>query len=139
MFLSDAKRFILNFLSITNLAPLQLYSSALLFSPKGSVIRNKFQEILPSWVSQLPIIERSWSPCLQTLEGHAGQVLLVAFSVDGCQLASGSGDKTIKIWDTTMGALQQTLEGHTDWVRSVAFSADGRQLASGSDDKTIKI
>ena len=63
---------------------------------------------------------------LQTLEGHLGAVRSVAFAPDGKQLASGSGDKTIKLWDVATGSLQRTLEGHSDSVWSVAFSPDGR-------------
>ncbi|PNH11155.1 Vegetative incompatibility protein HET-E-1 [Tetrabaena socialis] len=55
------------------------------------------------------------------------------------QLASGSNDKTLRLWDTATGQCRATLEGHTDWVNSVAFSPDGRQLASGSDDKTLRL
>jgi WD40 repeat protein len=63
----------------------------------------------------------------------------VAFSADGRLLASGSDDKTIKLWDPSTGALKHTLEGYSSLVWSVAFSADGRLLASGSFDKTIKL
>ncbi|KAL4750011.1 WD40-repeat-containing domain protein [Aspergillus terricola var. indicus] len=51
----------------------------------------------------------------QTLEGHSAGVWSVAFSPDGKQLASGSSDKTIKLWDPATGDLQQTLEGHSNW------------------------
>jgi WD40 repeat protein len=54
-------------------------------------------------------------------------------------LASGSDDKTIKIWDLKTNSLLNTLEGHTDSINSVCFSKDGNILASGSSDKTIKI
>ncbi|KAF6806138.1 hypothetical protein CPLU01_15929 [Colletotrichum plurivorum] len=80
-----------------------------------------------------------WSACQQTLEGHSNGVLSVAFSRDGRQLASGSYDNTVKLWDTATGQCQQTLEGHSNYVRSVAFSPDGRQLASGSHDNTVKL
>ena len=76
---------------------------------------------------------------VNTLKGHEGYVRSVVFSRDGKQLASGSYDKTIKIWDVTTGKVLNTLKGHEGLVNSVGFSPDGKQLASGSDDKTIKI
>jgi WD40 repeat protein len=74
-----------------------------------------------------------------TLKGHTDLVRSVAYSPDGMTLASGSQDKTIKLWDVKAGKQQATLKGHTDWVYSVAYSPDGKTLASGSWDKTIKL
>ena len=46
--------------------------------------------------------------------------------------ASGSKDKTVRLWDPNTGKRIKTLEGHPFWwAHSVAFSPDGRTLASG--------
>ena len=74
-----------------------------------------------------------------TLQGHKDFISRIAWSPDGQSLASGSFDRTLKLWDTDRGELRQTLEGHTLNIHSVAWSPNGRLLASGSWDKTIKL
>ena len=52
-------------------------------------------------------------------------------------MASGSRDKTIKIWDSR-GTCLKTLVGHDNWVRALAFHPGGKYLFSVSDDKTLR-
>ncbi|MBD2611882.1 MAG: trypsin-like peptidase domain-containing protein [Nostoc sp. ZfuVER08] len=102
------------------------------------------------------IISPSVKPAAQfslvkTLIGHSQKVIMnygisypegavnsVAISADGKTLASGSDDKTIKIWNIATGQVIRTLNGGSNWVTSVAFSPNGKTLVSVSRH-TIKI
>mmetsp|Transcript_25129 Transcript_25129/g.17797 ORF Transcript_25129/g.17797 Transcript_25129/m.17797 type:complete len:88 (-) Transcript_25129:351-614(-) len=54
-------------------------------------------------------------------------------------LASGSRDKTIKIWEAKSGRCVLTLLGHDNWVTDLVFHPSGRFLLSVSDDKSLRI
>ncbi|KAN0087272.1 WD40-repeat-containing domain protein [Elaphomyces granulatus] len=138
LILYDANRFLSSYSSIIEEAPLQVYCSAIVFSPRTSITRRLYSDHVPKWILQKPTIFEGWSPYLQTLY-HSSPVIAVAFSPDGRLLASGSRDNTIRLWDTVIGTERRTLEGHSSWVQAVAFSPDGRLLASGSRDTTIRL
>ncbi|KAL9636514.1 MAG: hypothetical protein Q9164_002777 [Protoblastenia rupestris] len=58
-------------------------------------------------------------------------------SSSGEFLATGSRDKSIKLWDSR-GTLIKTLIGHDNWIRGLLFHPGGKYLLSISDDKSIR-
>jgi WD40 repeat protein len=113
---------------------------ALLISLIGTQIygymRYKIFPTAPTFlISSLPS-----SPFLQqTLTTYSSNVMTVAISRDAKTLASGSNDKTIKLWNLDSGEEIRIFKGHTSGITQVNFSPDGRILASSSSDKTIKL
>ena len=120
----DAHRFALSYRWIVEQAPLQAYTSALVFAPTSSLVKKLFTAEEPDWVNTEPVVEAEWDACLQTLEGHSSLVGSVAFSPDSQRLVSGSYDDTIRVWETASGRCLQTLRGHNGSANSVAFSLD---------------
>lgn len=53
-------------------------------------------------------------------------------------LASGSMDKTVRIWDTILGQTLRILSSHTEAVSALRWGGTGL-IYSGSRDKTIKV
>lgn len=71
------------------------------------------------------------------LVGHQGGVLTVDISPNGQFLATGSNDKTVRIWHQD-GTLLKTLK-HQATVHRVAFSADSQKIVTGSLDGTVSL
>ncbi|HXI50293.1 MAG TPA: serine/threonine-protein kinase [Candidatus Saccharimonadales bacterium] len=82
-----------------------------------------------------------WNQCqgdqLAILNGHEAGVTCLAFSPDGRWLASGSEDRTVRIWDVAASALKRVWPPFAEPVRAVGFSPDGRQLWVGTADAVI--
>src|SRR5207253_1794586 len=57
-----------------------------------------------------------------TLRGHTLALASVAYSPNGKFIATGSYDRTAKVWDAATGRELVTLKGHAATVEAVAFS-----------------
>jgi serine/threonine protein kinase len=115
---------------------------ALAISPDGKILASGGAD------KTINLRDLASGQLLKTLTGHSEAVCSLAIGVpasfarvksEGSILASGSSDRTIKIWDLATGEVQQTLIGHEDAVNALVFSPSGQLLISGSTDVTIKI
>lgn len=91
-----------------------------------------------------PIYTAADWECRAVLTGHKGSVNAVAISSTNRWLASGGDDKTIRLWELTIGKPIATLTGHSHSVKSLAFftntaKADHDFLVSASQDKTLRL
>ncbi|KAI0544411.1 Pfs, NACHT and WD domain protein [Xylaria curta] len=138
-FLDDALRFMLTNTHMIRTAPLQIYSSALIFAPAESIIRLTYHNNTSRYVSFLPQTEPCWSACLHTIEGHQKPIRCVVFSPDGTLIASVSSNGIIQLCSTSTGSCRQVTQQSDPESRSVAFSPDGTRLISVSYDCVMQL
>jgi len=69
---------------------------------------------------------------------HSNEIMSVAYSPDGDQIASASWDWTVRLWDSASGELQATLP-HSFYVNLVTYSPQGRHIAVAVLDGTVQI
>lgn len=96
----------------------------------------------PSNITAAPVTTPIGEPESQpskVLKGHNSYVECVAVTEDGQLAVSGSGDRTVRVWEVKTGRCLATLKRHTQTVLGVAVTTDGRQAVSGSYDKTVRV
>jgi WD40 repeat protein len=70
---------------------------------------------------------------------HTSWINGLTFTPEGNQLASCSGDFTIRLWDFDVVLQSRDFEGHDGPVWTASFSSDATKIVSASADKTAKI
>jgi WD40 repeat protein len=77
----------------------------------------------------------------QTLQGHKGEVLCMAISSNGQQIATGGEDQKIRIWDADSGSLvgDPLNLPNSSSVTSVSFSLDDLLMVIGSSDGVVQV
>jgi RHS repeat-associated protein len=102
---------------------------------------NRYPRIVASMIA-ISVALAGWTQGVPPIHwmagGHQGAVNAAAVSPRGDFVATGSVDRTVKVWSVATRSLLRTLTGHTDSVNAVAFSGDGRILVSGSSDGTVR-
>lgn len=109
------------------------------FSPDGATIVSGAEVVF--FAPELMMWRVADGKILHKLKGSetASTVTGVAFPANGMMLASGSEDKSVRLWRVANAEPVHTLKGHRGGVTGVVFSPDGTMLASSSSDKTVRL
>ena len=122
-------------------------------SPAAKSTPHLYISALSTWYQQSPVwthwkLQFAFIPSISlrcaitvpllTMNTH-GPINCIALSKDGSLIVSGSGDRSVQVWDAKTGEQLRELQGHTRCVHSVAFSPDGNQIVSGSWDQSVRV
>ena len=135
--LEDARRFVLFNQNGIEQSPLQIYCSSLVFTPKLSLVRKRFEHLLPAWISILPEVPDRWSSILQTIEYAGDRIETLSFSQDANWLASISTKGHVKVYDLSSGRQTFAHIFSRDHGRDIALSPSGMFLAVSSDSAFV--
>jgi pleiotropic regulator 1 len=98
--------------------------------PPGSVVALELARDRPKW-------HAPWKMS-RVIMGHAGWVRSVAVEPGNQWFATGSADRTVKVWDLASGKLKLTLTGHISTVRGIAISDRHPYMFTVGEDKMVK-
>ncbi|THZ98194.1 hypothetical protein D6C82_05944 [Aureobasidium pullulans] len=138
LFCWDARKFMISNGSVIARNPLQIYCSALIFSPKNSLVCQASSKERSSWLSEYRSPHEQWDKCIlkiPTSRTALAVQLLIAFSPDSSKIASISDDG-VEIWSVKSGISIASLAENCK-TKNLLFSPDGKYLALIVDENSI--
>jgi U3 small nucleolar RNA-associated protein 13 len=108
-------------------------------NPKNSdeiVVATQKQFLLKHWD-----LKDTAPVCLRSIKAHKMPILTMDYDPTGTLVATGSADRTVKVWDIVRGYCTHNFTQHIDIVQLVAFHPDPNrlQLFSAAEDNTIRM
>ncbi|RAK81414.1 uncharacterized protein BO72DRAFT_396002 [Aspergillus fijiensis CBS 313.89] len=100
---NDISRYMREFKVPIETSPLQVYSSALIWSPNRSLVKALYQHERPTWITKIPVVEENWSRCINTIVSNGCDFTEIGWSQDGDRLLCMAADLTVSSWDPGTG------------------------------------
>lgn len=138
LFCWDARKFMISNGSVIARNPLQIYCSALIFSPKNSLVCQASSKERSSWLSEYRSPHEQWDQCILKIPTSRTALAvqsLIAFSPDSSKIAYIS-DYGVEIWSVKSGISIASLAENFN-TRNLLFSPDGKHLALIVDAASI--
>jgi len=110
----------------------------------GTAQREVFQANYPELARRLVAMQatlaaRTAPKAEAAFQGHTGTVNSIVFSADGQSAATGSDDRTVRIWEVSSGKQLASLQGNSGEVLTVALSGNGKWLLSAGNDRLLRL
>ncbi|GAT30948.1 WD domain-containing protein [Aspergillus luchuensis] len=139
-FVDDGRQFINHHANDISEAPLQVYYSALIFSPPSSVLRRQYQKESPRWINLASTTHNSWGQAERIL--RCWEPRCATFSPDSTKVAAGTLFGQVMVWNLITGELEQLLQKNDarpgqQEVLGVSFYPNGRKLKAVYKDLTV--
>ena len=121
MFIEDILKVLRIFEHVMALSAPHIYISVLSMLPDDTVVAKKYKKTCCFGLKIKQGNIALWPVQDLLITGHQREVNCVAYSQDGQFIVSGSGDKTVRVWNANSGEpVGQPLEGHTEEINRVA-------------------
>jgi WD40 repeat protein len=111
-----------------NISPWETACAA--WSPDGTWIAVCYEEVILLYTNDLRIN--------YPLYGHENTVTSLSWKPNGSELASGSDDHTVRIWDVQTRKQVSIYRGQMMAITHVRWSPNGKLVASASADETFR-
>jgi WD40 repeat protein len=90
-------------------------------------------------VKDLLVCDSRTGELVRKLSGHQSTIWTVAVSPEGRYLASGSKDRSVRVWDMETGEELWSETAHAVETEAIAFSPDGETLATTGGDGILRL
>jgi WD40 repeat protein len=136
--LSDGYRFALSHQATIEAGALQVYHSALPFTPHDTLLYKTYAAEEAKSMHVLRGLPAEWSPCLASLAGGHGSITSVTYSHDGALFALGYDSEFITVREASSGELLSSFKyPASQEILSLAFLPGDKYLVAGTTTRTI--